>query len=119
VDAGYYPLQVREKGELSKHYRWEHQKRRAGRTRLGREGTEKPFQRWRLWNRQARTSEANSIALPILLWQKITTSNGTIRKKKKSKMPIIEANRGCAKLKECGGKKQFSIVGPMQEGEGS
>jgi len=41
VDAGYYPRQVGEKGELSKIDRREHMKRRAVRTRLGGEGSEK------------------------------------------------------------------------------
>jgi len=41
VDAGYYPRQVREKGTLSKHDRGVHKKRKAVRTRLGREGSEK------------------------------------------------------------------------------
>jgi len=41
VDAGYYPRQVGEKGELSKNDRREHKKRRAVRTRLGGEGSEK------------------------------------------------------------------------------
>jgi len=40
VDAGYYPRQVGERGELSKNDRREHKKRRAGRTRLGRDGSE-------------------------------------------------------------------------------
>ena len=40
VDAGYYPRQVGEKGELSKNDRREHRRRRAVRTRLG-EGNEK------------------------------------------------------------------------------
>jgi len=41
VDAGYYPRQVGEKGELSTKDRREHKKRRAVRTRLGGEGSEK------------------------------------------------------------------------------
>ena len=41
VEAGYYPRQVGEKGELSKNDRREHKKRRAVRTRLGGEGSEK------------------------------------------------------------------------------
>jgi len=40
VDAGYYPHQVGEKGELSKNDRREVKKRRAVRTRLGGEGSE-------------------------------------------------------------------------------
>ena len=40
VDAGYYPRQIGEKGELSKNDRREHRKRRTVRTRLG-EGSEK------------------------------------------------------------------------------
>jgi len=43
VDAGYYPRQVREKGTLSKNDRREHKRRRAVRTRLEEEGTEKPI----------------------------------------------------------------------------
>jgi len=41
VDAGYYPRQIREKGELSKNDRREHKKRRAVRTRLEGEGSKK------------------------------------------------------------------------------
>jgi len=41
VDAGYYPPQVGEKGELSKNNRREHKKRRAVRTGVEREGSEK------------------------------------------------------------------------------
>jgi len=41
VDTGYYPRQVGEKGTLSKKERSEHKKRRAVRTRLGREWSEK------------------------------------------------------------------------------
>jgi len=41
VDAGWYPRQVGEKGELSKNDRREHKKGRAVRTRLGGEGSEK------------------------------------------------------------------------------
>jgi len=44
VDAGYYPQRVEEKGTLSKHDSREHKKRRAVRTRLGREGSEKTMQ---------------------------------------------------------------------------
>jgi len=42
VDAGYYPRQVREKGTLSKNDRRKQRKRKATRTRLGREVSEKP-----------------------------------------------------------------------------
>jgi len=41
VDAGYYPQQVGEKGELSKNDKREQENRRAVRTRLEREGSEK------------------------------------------------------------------------------
>jgi len=41
VDDGYYPRQVGEKGTLSKNDRREHKKRRAVRTRLEAEGSEK------------------------------------------------------------------------------
>jgi len=41
LDAGYYPRQVGGKGELSKNDRREHKKRRALRTRLEREGSER------------------------------------------------------------------------------
>jgi len=41
VDAGYYPRQVGEKGTLSKNDRREHKKRRAVRTLLEGEGSEK------------------------------------------------------------------------------
>jgi len=41
VDTGYYPRQVGEKGKLSKNDRREHKKRRAVRTQLEGEGSEK------------------------------------------------------------------------------
>jgi len=44
VDAGYYPRQVGAKGELSKNDRREHKKRRAVRTRLEGEGSEKTLE---------------------------------------------------------------------------
>jgi len=45
------------------------------------------------------------------------TSNASTRRRKNSNKPPIEPNRGCATTGECGGKKEFSNVGPMQEGE--
>jgi len=44
VDAGYYPRQVGEKGELSKNDRREHKKRKAVRRRLEGEGSEKTME---------------------------------------------------------------------------
>jgi len=44
VDAGYYPRQVGEKGELSKNDRREERKRKAVRIRLEGEGSEKTMQ---------------------------------------------------------------------------
>jgi len=41
VDAGYYPLQIGERGELSKNVRPEQTKRRAVSTRLGGEESKK------------------------------------------------------------------------------
>jgi len=85
VDAGYYPPKVGEKSELSKQDRSEHKKRRAVRTRLGSEGSDKPFRTWKPSKDKSHTSEANSIALPKSLWQKTTTSNCSIRRKRNSK----------------------------------
>jgi len=69
--------------------------------------------------KRSRTSEANSIALRKPSSQKTTTSNDSIRKKRNSNKPTIDANRGCGKSGVCCGRKEFSIAGPMQEGEGS
>jgi len=44
VDAGYYPRQVGEKGELFRNDRREHKKRRAVRTRVWGEGSEKTME---------------------------------------------------------------------------
>ena len=44
MDAGYYPRQVGEKGELSKNDRRDHRKRQAVRTRLEGEGSEKTME---------------------------------------------------------------------------
>jgi len=119
MDAGYYPRQVGEKGTLSKNDRREQKKRKVVRTRLGGEGSAKTVRRWKQWKHKSRTSEANWTTPPKLLWQKTTTLNDSIRKSKNSNKPAIEPNRGCAKSGVCCGRKEFSIVGPMQEGEGS
>jgi len=81
-------------------------------------GAKKPFRRWKPWKEKSRTSKANSITLPKSLWQKITTSNDSRRKRRNSNKPTIDANRGCAKSGVCCGRKEFSIVGPMPEREG-
>jgi len=116
VEAGYYPRQVGEKGELSKNDRREQRKRKAVRTRLEGEGSEKTMETRK---KKSRTSEASSIALPKSLWQRITTSNGSIKRKRNSTRPTTDANKGCLKSGVCCGRKEFIIVGPMQEGEGS
>jgi len=46
------------------------------------------------------------------------TSNNSIRKRKNSNKPTIEPNRGYAKSEVGCGRKEFSMEGPMQEGEG-
>jgi len=84
VDAGYYSRQIGEKGELSRNDRREHKKRRAVRTRLGGEASEKPCRTWKLWRKQSLTSEANSIAPRKPSLQKTTTSNDSIRRRKNS-----------------------------------
>jgi len=119
VDAGYYSRQVGERGELSKNDRREHKMRRAVRTRLEREGSEKPFRTSKLWKRLSRTSEANSIAPCSPLSQKKTISKNWTREKKHYNKPTIESNRKCVRSEARSGEKEFSIVGPMQEGKGS
>jgi len=119
VDAGYYRQQVGKKGTLSKIEGREHKKRRAGRTGLGREGSERRFWTSKLWKRESRTCSANSIALPKLLWQKTTTSNNVTRRRKNSNKPTMESNRGCAKWGPRSGETEFRNVGPVKEGEGS
>ena len=73
----------------------------------------------KLWKKRSRTCEANSIALCKPSSQKTTTSNNPIRKSKNSNKPTIKPSRGCAKSRVCYARKEFSIVGPMREGEGS
>ena len=119
VDAGYYPREVGEKGTLSKNDRREYKKRRVVRIRVGGEGSEKLFRTLKQWKHRSRTSEANWAVPPKSLWQKTTTSNDWMRKRKNSNKPIIDANRGCANSGVGSGRKEFSIVGPMHEGEGS
>ena len=119
VEAGYYPRQVGEKGTLSKSDRREHKKRRAVRTLLEKEGSKKPVQTWKLWKGQSRTSEANSIGPRKSLSQKTTISKNSTRKSKSYNKPTIESNGECVKLEPRSGEKELSIVGPMQEGEGS
>ena len=82
-------------------------------------GAKKRFRTWKHWKQRYQTSEANWTAPPKSLWQKTTTSKDSIRKRKNSNKPTIDANSGYANLGVCGGGKEFSIVGPMQEGEGS
>jgi len=68
VDAGYYPRQVGGREPQSKNERRELRMRKAMRTGLGREGSEKPFRTWKPWNGKSWTSEANSIAPTKSLW---------------------------------------------------
>jgi len=77
------------------------------------------MRRWNQWKHRSQTSEANWTEPPKSLWRKTTTSNDSIRKSKNSNKPEIEPNRECARSGECFGRKEFSIVGPIQEGEGS
>jgi len=80
----------------------------------------KPWVRtWNPWKKRYQTSEANSSAPRKPSLQKTTTSNDSIRKRKNSNKPRIEPNRGCAKSGVGCGRKGSSIVGPMQEEEGS
>jgi len=119
VNTGYYPQQLGGKEELSKNDRQENKKRRAVRTRLAGEGSEKLFRTEKLWKIQSGTYEANSIAQRKPSSQRTTTSNDSIRKRKNSHKPTIEPNRGCTKSGVCCGRKEFNLVGPMQEREGS
>jgi len=76
-------------------------------------GTSKPRKR-EFWS-----SEANSLAQRKPSSQKTRTWNNCIRKRKNSIKPTMEENRGCAKSGVCCGSKVSSIVGPIQEREGS
>jgi len=82
-------------------------------------GAKKPFRMWKPCKGKSQTYEANSIALPKPWWQKTTTSNDSIRKRKNSNKPTIKTNGGCAKSGVFCARKEYSIVGPMQKGEGS
>ena len=82
-------------------------------------GAKKPGRTGKPWKGKSLTSEANPIAPPRSLWQKTITWNDWTRKRKNSNKPRIEQNSECAKSGEGGGKKEFGIVRPMQEGEGS
>jgi len=84
------------------------------------EGGEKKkrFRRWKPWRAKSRTSEGISITPPKSLWEKITTSKDSTRKSKIYNKPTMESNRGCAKSEQHSGEKEFSIVGPMEEGNG-
>ena len=120
MDARYYPRQVGVKGALSKNDRREHTKRIAVRTWLDGEGSDKTVvPDVDTLEKQSQTSEANLIVLRKPSSQKTTTLYDSIRKRRKSNKPTIDANRGYAKSGVCCGRKEFSIVGPMQEGEGS
>jgi len=120
VDAGHYARQVREKGALSKHERREYKKRRAVRTRLGREGSEKTV----VPDREALEKKISDLRSQLkCAAQTIVAKDNELERlaKEKGKLhkPTIDANRGCAKSGLCCGKKESSIVGRMQEGEGS
>jgi len=93
IDAGCYPRQVGDKGNLSKNDRRAQKKRKVVRTGLGGEGSKKTFRTLKRWKHRSRTSEASRTAPPKLLWQKTTTSNDSIRKWKNSNKPTIEPNR--------------------------
>jgi len=82
-------------------------------------GVEKPSRTWKRWKHRSQTSKANSTRPLKSVWQKSTTSTNSIRKKKKSNKPTIKPNRESTKSGVCGGEKEFSIVGLMQEGKGA
>jgi len=89
--------------------------------KAGRRGVRKKrlFRTWKLWKKLSPTSEANLIARREPSSEKRRTSNDSIRRRRNSNKPTIDANRGCAKSGVCCGRKEFSVVEPMQEGEES
>ena len=119
MDAGYYPRQVGEKWTLSKNDRREHKKRRVMRTQLGGEGSEKSVPDVVAMEAQISDLRSQLDHTTQIIVAKDKDSNNSIRKWKNCNKPIIDANRGWANSGVCGGRKEFSIVGPMQEGEGS
>jgi len=110
---------VGEKGTLSKNDGREHKKRRAVRTRLEGDGGEKVVPDREALEKTISDLRSQLNCAEQSIVAKTTTSNDSIRKRKNSNKPTIEPNRGCAKSGVCCGRKEFSIVGPMQEGEGS
>jgi len=98
VDAGYYPRQVGEKGELSKNERREHKKRRAVRTRLGGERSEPTIPdvealEGKIWDLRTQLDCAAQIIVA-----KDNELERLHKEKEKLQKPIIDAKRGCAKL---------------------
>jgi len=119
VDAGYYPRQVGEKGELSKKNRTEHKKERAVRKWLGGERSENTIP-----DVEAREKTISDLRRQLdCAAQTIVAKDNNLerldKERRNSNKPTIDANRGCTKSGECCGRKESSIVGPMQEGEGS
>jgi len=97
VDAGYYPRQVGENGELSKNDRREHKKGKAVRTRLGGEGSEKTMEtlETQIWDLRSQLESAAQI---------IVAKDNDLERLDKEKEKLPEAYNGCKqRMRQVGG----------------
>jgi len=119
VDTGYYPGQVGERGELSKNDRREQRKRRAVRTRLQGEGSEKTVPDVEVMEGQISDlrSQLDRAA------QIIVAKDNDLERLDKEKEKLQQAYNGTKqRMRQVGAmlwKGEFSIVGQIQEEEGS
>jgi len=116
VDAGYYPRQVGEKGELSNNNRREQRKRKAVRIRLEGEGSEKTMEtlEGQISDLRSQLDRAAQI---------IVAKDNDLERLDKENEKLQQAQNRCKQriLKSggCCGRMESSIVGPMRKGEGS
>jgi len=103
VDAGYYPRQVGEKGELSKNDRREQRKRKAVRTRLEGEGSETTMQ-----TLESQISDLRSQLNPAA--QIIVAKENDVERLDKEKEKLQQAYNRC--------KERMSQIGGMLWKEG-
>ena len=119
MDARYYPRQVGGRGTLSKNDRREQSKRKAVSTWLGREGSEKPIPEVEVLEGKIMDLRSQLHCAAQIIVAKDNDLEGLNKEKEKLQQAEIKLNRKCAKLEICCGRKEFSIVGPMQGRDGS
>ena len=119
LDTGSYHRQVGEKGELSKNDRREHKKRRGVRTRLGGEGSEKTIADVEALERTISDLRSQLDRAAQIIVAKDNNLEQLEKEKQKLQKGYNRVKQTMRQIGVCCGRKQFSIVRPMQEGEGS